>query len=189
MNKVSPSGVEYLFGCIGTNFIDRLTKIIIGPDTFKLKEVNSTSLKVSIDSYFDDVPHIMDLLLGTYGMRKQSPQIYIHITTSIKCDMKPLLNGYSKELHISDYLNIKSPVTTSGEFHHCPTLTQLTFQGLHIDKSVPKALSRAIHSGKLPSLRRITLIKCCGGSSSLDWPKEVTVSMEGIEWDCYHCAR
>ena len=154
--------VDQFFGLMEKDFIGRMTKIIIGRDTFELKDIDSNSLKLSIDVHYEDALQVMHLLLQKYGLSDRNPQTYMHICTGASSDMTYLLSKYSKELHIDDDHNALPLLKSSGEFPHCPKLTHLTFQGVQIDDSVPLALRRAIQSGKLPCLTCVTLIRCIG---------------------------
>ena len=189
--RIYPKDVEQLFELMEKDFIDRLTEIIVGRNIFKLKNINNNSLKLSIEGLSHRVLQIMNLLLQKYNLEERKPQIHMKINTTFStgCDITPLLFKHSKELHIDNYSSAPHKLTASGEFPHCPILTDLTFEGMHIDKSVSIFLKRATLNGKLPRLRSITLIECCKNSSCLDWPSKVKVSREIISAICEECEK
>ena len=166
-----------------SNFFDRLKKIFIGPDSFKLKETDNDSLTWSIDTTYHGALQTINLLLQKCDLSKRNPQIYLKIKGLLKefTDITPLLCRYVKHLYIGSDRELLCLVKTSGEFPHCPTLTHLTMHGQQIDSSVSHTLRRAINSGKLPSLRRVTMIKCLDQGPRSDWPAEVEVTMTDDE--------
>ena len=142
----------------------------------------------------------MNLLLQKYNLSHRNPQIYLRIKDTVlktKWDNTPLLSKHCKELHI--YYYSRSPpmhgrdsrpmLTASAELPHCPILTHLTIDRLHIDDSIPTVLGRTIQSGKLPSLPRITFKTCCGATFSSDWPVEVNVLSRRNPRLCDICSR
>ena len=173
---------DNFLGLMDIDFTDRLTKIIIGPDSFKLKDVNNNSLILSIVAEYNPLRTINLLLQKNKEILRNSqrnPQIYAIIDTSsrTKCDITPLLSKYIKELHIVSYFKIHL-LTTFGEFPDCPVLTYLRIIGHHIHGTIPFVLRRAIHRGKLPCLRRVTLMECCRKSLRSDWPDDVEISVK-----------
>ena len=178
-----------ILGFVKRRFIDRLTKIIIGYDYFKLKETDNKSLIFSIDDDPKEALQAMNLLLQDYKLADRKPQIYLHITMLAEYDMTSLLSKYSKELHIGNDDNDLPSLKASSEFPLCPILTHLTFQAQHIEESVPSALRRAIQRRRLPRLRFITLIKCCEKSFHLDWLDEVKVFKESLREVCLKCLK
>ena len=46
---------DQFFGLMETNFMDKLTKIIINRDTFELKDINNDPFVLSIDGHSEDV--------------------------------------------------------------------------------------------------------------------------------------
>ena len=178
-------------GLISREFIDKLTKIIIGPDPFRLKDTETSSVILSLNVHNYEATEIMSLLLQRYNLAQKNPQIYLKTYTSLKpkCDIKTLLSKYSKELHIDNDFYDLALLIASGEFPDSPILTSLTFQRQHIDESVASALRRAVHSGKLPSLRRVVLNWCCKKSSTLDWSDNVEVCLDGVETYCMKCLK
>ena len=76
--------------------MDRLTKFIIGPDTFNLKETDNNLLIWSIDTHYDDALEIMNLLVQKYNLSHRNPQIYLRIDdTALKTNLDIMLNnGY-----------------------------------------------------------------------------------------------
>ena len=122
-------------------------------------------------------------------MYKKNPEIYAKIATSFTRggDIIPLLSKYSKELAFDNFLSDFFPLTASSEFPNCPILAHLTIRKHHIDESVPLRLRGALHDGKLPNLRLITLDECCGKSSHSDWPVEVQVEI--FPYISYSCAK
>ena len=154
---------EHVFDLTDTDFTNRMTKIVIDRDLFKLK-FDRNSVKLSIDAHFvDDALQMRNLLLCKY----------------------------SKELCIS-YTSC-TLLAASGEIPDCPILTHLTFHGVHIGQSVPSALRKAILNGKLPSLRSVTLVKCCQQTLSSEWPDEIEVSVKhdihtGVDLECWICS-
>ena len=185
---------SHIVGLMNRDFFNRLKKIIIGDDTFKLKETDSNSLTLSIDAdYGYGAIKMRKLLLNKHGLSQRNPQIYMHITKGVMSDITTLLSKYSKELHIDNDDRDLGLLTASNEFPDCPILRYLTFKRLHIDESVPSAMRTAIHNGKLPSLRGITLVKCCLQTLSYDWPDEIEVSVKhgkytGGDLECWICS-
>ena len=169
--------VDHYLGLMKRDFIDRLTKIIIGDDSFELKDTDNKFLTLSIESHYDDALQIMNLLLEKYNLAQRNPHLYLKTNkiTVDECNITPLLCTYIKQLYI-DVIRSISLVTASTEFPQCPVLTELTIQGRYIDESVPRALGRAIRSGKLPFLTRVTLINS-RGQSRYHWPDEVDVTL------------
>ena len=181
---------DRFLGLAKRDFTDRITKIIIGKDGFKLKDISNSSFAISVDVHYDGVPEIMNLLLQKYYLSQRNPQIYLGIhTIRVMCDISHFLSVHNKELHIRNGIyNPACALMASGEFPHCPILTNLTIDTFHIDMSVPSELRKAIQSGKLPCLRRVTLKGCCGHSSYVDWPHEVETSVTGCnELFCIKC--
>ena len=161
-------------------FIDRLTTIIINQDYIDLIDIRNNSLTLSICAYGDsDALEMTNLLLQKYNLSERNPQIYVKIDiTSFGADITSMLSIPISELHIEYFaLNFHVPLRASGEFPHCPILTHLTIVRFHIDESVHSELRKAIHNGKLPNLRRVTLKGCCEHSSRLDCPDAVEVSV------------
>ena len=116
--------------------------------------------------------------------------MYLKINTTFQteCDIISLLSKHSKELHIESTCESNS-LSASYEFPHCPILTSLTFEGLHIDESVPSVMRRS--SGQLPCLRHVTLMDCCPMASILDWPdeNELSVIIKRVGgWKCTICS-
>ena len=164
--------------------VEKIKKIIIGKDRFKLKDISDSSLLVSIDAHYDDALQTLNLLLQKYYLSQRNPQIYLRIRTlSEKCDINHLLSRHSKELHIKkDSYNPACVLIASGELPYCQILTHLTLQYIHIEESFLSALRYATKNEKLPCLERISLKDCCGESSRLDhWPKELNVSVTNRE--------
>ena len=60
---VDSKDVAHILGLMNRDFFDRLTKIIIGRDTFKLKETDDKALTWSINTSNYSAPRIMNLLL------------------------------------------------------------------------------------------------------------------------------
>ena len=182
--------VDNFFSLMNRDFIDRLTTIIINHDHFKLKEADNNSLIVSILCYDSEALQMTNLLLQKYNLSERNPQIYtliINAGYAEDYDITFALSIPSHELHIvNDF--VYDLLVAPGEFPHCPILTHLTIVDYHIDESVPSELRKAIRSGKLPCLRRITL-KRCVPSSRLEWPDEgeVSVTNEGSKYECEKC--
>ena len=178
----SSKGVAHILGLMNRDFFDRLTKIIIGDDTFKLKETDDHSLAISIEAHYDDALQIMNLLLQKCDLSQRNPQIYLGIETmnglsTELIDVTPLLCRYVRHLYIGvDRFN-PCPVKASAEFPHCPILTNLTIQGSQIDSSFSQTLRKAMQSGKLPRLRRVTMVGCRHQGSRSDRPDEVEATM------------
>ena len=177
--------IEQFFELIGKDLTDRMTTIIIGDDTLKLKEIDYDSLILSIDSDYDDALQTINLMLKKYNLSKRNPQVYSRINGGYKnkelTDITPFLRTYNIQ-----ELCIENHISGFGAFSRNPRLTHLTFQNQHIEESVPRA---AIHVGKLPSLRHVTLIECCERSSRLDWQSEVMVSVKANVLYCGHCSK
>ena len=171
---------------MNTDLVDRLTEFIIGRGIFILENIDNNSLALSLDVPCDDALETMNLLLQKYSLTQRNPQIYMLIDTVYACDLTTFLSKYTKELYFYDTSGFTC-LTASGEFSDCPMLTDLTFEGQHIDKSVPSALKRAIDSGKLPHLRSIKFIGCCERSLRLDWPCEEKILFKGIAGICFRC--
>ena len=128
-------------------------------------------------------------LLQKYDLLETNTMIFLCISTRDDCNMTLLLSKYDKvnllQIQYPKYRSIS--LTASGEFLNCPILTHLIFERWHIDESVPRALRRAIQSGKLPSLKYLTLIDCCTNMLYFDWPDKVEVSQQGIRTICERC--
>ena len=96
--------VDQFSDLVEKDFFDRLTKLIIGPDTFNLKETDNNSLIWSIHTCYDDALQIMNLLVQKYNLSQRNPQIYLTIyddtALETKWDITPLLSKQCKELHI-----------------------------------------------------------------------------------------
>ena len=179
-------GVGHIVGLMNKDFFDRLTKIIIGRDTFKLKETDDKALAWSINTNYNSGLEIMNLLLDKCDLSQRNPQIYLRIDDFKKgvIDTTPFLGKYVKHLYIGgDRYNryLGYLVKASAEFPHCPTLTHLTMQWQDIGSSISPVLRRAIKSGKLPRLRRVTIIKCREQEKRSDWPEQVEVTMTDDE--------
>ena len=174
-------GVAHIVGLMNKDFFDRLTKIIIGRDTFKLKDTDDKALAISIEAHYNDALQIMNLLLQKYDLSQRNHQIYLRITVSSWTDITPLLCRYVKHLYIGTNRSRSCLVKASAEFPHCPILTHLTIQRQDIDSSVSRTLRRAIQGGKLPCLRRATMIKCYGQGLLSDWPEQVKVTITDDE--------
>ena len=177
---------SHIVGLMNRDFFNRLTKIIIGPDLFNLKETDDKVLTWSIDTGYSGVYEIMKLFLQKCDLSR-NPQIYLKIDTFNRLeteisDITPLLFRYVKHLYIRSLIIFFCLVKASGEFSHCPLLTHLIIHGEQIECSVFQTLRSAIQSGKLPSPRRITLIECRGQGQRYDWPEEVKVTMLD-DWD------
>ena len=180
------------------HLLDRPTKMIIGHDLFNLNNIDSDSLILSIKDEYDRALLIMNLLLQKYKLSQRNPQIYLNVDAlTYICDITTFVSIYSKELHIRDgilmppnYIRLKA----SDELPDCPILTDFTIERSHIDESVPAALSRALHSGKLPRLRCLTLVNCCGKILRSDWPDKVKVSVKDdglftVKFSCKLCSK
>ena len=89
-------GVAHIVGLMNKDFFDRLTKIIIGRDTFKLKDTDDKALAISIEAHYNDALQIMNLLLQKYDLSQRNHQIYLRITVSSWTDITPLLCRYVK---------------------------------------------------------------------------------------------
>ena len=173
------SDVAFFFGLMKKDMIDRIKTIIIGQDVFKLKEVNNNSLTLSIDSYDSDVLQIMNLLLQKYNLAERNPQICMYIRIkAATCDITPFLSKYIKELSLCGRHNNLALLKALREFPFCPILALLRIVQCRIDESVPAALSRAVESGRLLSLRSVELIKCPGSRPHLNWPYKVNVNIQ-----------
>ena len=166
--------VAHILGLMNRDFFDRLTKIIIDLDKFKLKETDNKSLIWSINTTNSSALQIMNLLFN----KCENPQIYLRIYYFFgnSTDITPLSCRYVKHLYIGS-----SSVAASGEFPHCPILTHLPIQRQDIGSSVSTTLKRAIQSGKLPRLRRVTMIKCDDRGSRSDWLDQVKVTITDDE--------
>ena len=176
-------GVAHILGLLNRDFFDRLTKIIIGRDTFKLKDIDKKSLAWSIVSNYSSALAIMNLLLDKCDLSQRNPQIYLRIYYFLagSIDITPLLCRYVKHLYIGGTGSLLCSVKASGEFLHCPTLTHLTIQRQNIDNSVSPILKGAIKGGKLPRLRRVTMVKCDNQWPLSDWPEQVKVTITDDE--------
>ena len=172
-------GVSHIVGLMNRDFLDRLTKIIIDRDTFKLKETDNKSIILSIDAQYNGAIQLMKLLLQKCGLSKRKPQIYLRIEGLAveTSDITRLLCRYVKHLYIGDHTSRFCVVEASAAFPHCPILTHLTMRRCDIDSSVSRTLRRAIQNGKLPRLRRVTMIDCRNQGPRSDWPEEVEVTM------------
>ena len=183
-DSVDSKGVAHILGLMNRDFFDRLTKIIIGRDTFKLKDTDSKSLIWSINTINSSALQTMNLLLDKCDLSQRNPHIYLRIENFLgsSTNITPLLCRYVKHLYIGSGKCSTSRFTiSSGEFPHCPILTHLTIQRQDIYSSVPHTLRSAIQSGKLPRLRRVTMIKCDNQMSGSDWPAEVKVTIPDDE--------
>ena len=194
--KSEIENIDIVLGLMNRHLFDSLTEIFIGDDSFNLHNTDSASLILSIDIPHNIALQIMNLLLQKYNLSERNPQIYLKVAFSAdECDITPLFSKYSKELHIgkqrSSFNNLLLKAT--GEFPDCPILTDITIEKCHVDDSVSAALSKAVNSMKLPSLRRVTLKRCCGKSSRSDWPDKVEVSVKGDDWllksSCDFCSK
>ena len=183
--------VDQFLDLIGKDFFHRLTKFIIGYDTFRVREIDNNSPILSIYAHYDDALKIMNLLLQKYNLSHRNPQIYLDIIYKgeNKWNIIPLLSEHSKKLYFSVKIFDSTSITASGKLPHCPILTHLNIEELHIDDSIPSVLGRAIQRGKLPSLTRITLKECCGATFSSDWPVEVNVLSTRNAKHCRICSR
>ena len=184
--------VDKFFSLMNRDFIDRLTTIIINYDEFSLNNTDNNSLILSIFASSDsEALEITNLLLHKYNLSGRNPQIYVYIFCPEDVEDHDITVPLSVPSHV---LHIENDVfgvllIASGEFPHSPTLTDLTIVQFHIDESVSSELRKAMHNGKLPNLRRVTLKRCCEHSSRLDWPEEVQVSVidEESKDECYTC--
>ena len=178
-------------GLMEKDFFDRLKKIIIGPDTFEVRNIDDNSPILSIHAHYDDALEIMNLLLQKHNLSHRSPQIYLKsaIITGTRFDITHVLRKHCKKLYINRWITNSASIAASGELPHCPILTDLTIVGLHIEQSVPSALLRAIQSGKCPSLTHIEILVACGATSSSDWPVKVNVLSTRDTKNCTICSR
>ena len=177
--SVDSKGVGHFVGLMNKDFFDRLTKIIIGRDTFKLKDTDDKALAWSINTNYNSALQIMDLLLDKCDLSQTNPQIYLRIyEVGSFININPFLGRYVRHLYIHGNGSfLGRGVEASAEFPDCPIITHLTIQRQRIASSVSPALRRAIQSGKLPRLRRVTIIKCHDQGQRSDWPEEVEVTM------------
>ena len=164
------------------NFISRLRQIVIESDQFELEDDN-VSLKISLDLLQEEIQALY-LLLNEGSISQRNPQIHLvmKFSVQIECDIIPLLSKHIKEsVIINNTKHFPSLLTASREFPHCPNLTEITTAELHIDDSVISALRRAVHSGKLPCLKRIEIENTCRCNSRLDLRSVVEVTVIGRE--------
>ena len=164
------------------NFIDRIKTVVFSRNSVLIQHVkdNSPTLSINIDvDIGDDGIHKISPLLQKYNLAQRNNQIHLCVRT-MECDITNLLPKYVKKLHIINDNHNLAFLAASGEFPTCPRLTSLTIVRYNIDDSVPSRLRRAIHEGKLPSLKRVELISFCERSSCLDWPDRVKVSTKRI---------
>ena len=80
------------------------------------------------------------------------------------------MTKHIKQLEYLGYdFDSASTLFISGKLPHCPQLTQIILEDCNVDDSVPSALTKAVHDGKLPNLKRIELFHCT--VSNCEWPE------------------
>ena len=158
---------------LGLMSSDLLSKLICLSITGKYSDsiLYQDPLAISIDSTDPENFHkYLDILLPKYNLLNRDPQVYATVNCSGSNDLSPLMTKHIKQLHLDRrYMDSQASLFSSRKFPHCSQLTHFTITGCHIDDSVPSALTKAVHDGKLPNLKRIELFICT--VSNCEWPE------------------
>ena len=166
--------VDRILGFMSSDLLSKLTCLsLISEDSITSISAPSMFLDplvTSIDLTDPQTFHkFLNIFLPKYNLLKRNPQVYATVSCGVDCDLSTLMTKHIKQLNLLRNDGMESYSLVTGKLPHFPQLTHIFLHRCRIDDSVPSALTKAIHDGKLPNLNRIDLFCCI--VNDCEWPK------------------